>query len=98
MHASLAMNPISLIFPAVLGPAARHLAGAGSARQKLSGRYLRHVGLHGPDSSGTSPPFSTPILPGFPPHGWCFRVLHFEPIGRAAGVIHRVLALRHDAF
>jgi hypothetical protein len=26
------------------------------------------------------------------------RVLHFEPIGRAAGTVSRVLPLRHDAF
>jgi flagellar biosynthesis component FlhA len=31
-------------------------------------------------------------------HGRCIRVLHFEPVRRAARAIHRVLALRHDAF
>src|SRR6516164_10526012 len=39
-----------------------------------------------------------PILLGFPLHGRCIRVLHFEPIGRAAGTVGRVLALRHDTF
>ena len=31
-------------------------------------------------------------------HRRCRQVLHLEPIRRAAGAIHRVLALRHDAF
>src|SRR6516164_10943719 len=39
-----------------------------------------------------------PILLGFALHGRCIQVLHFEPIGRAAGTVGRVLALRHDTF
>src|SRR5215831_4503346 len=31
-------------------------------------------------------------------HGRCIQVLHFEPIGRAAGTVGRVLALRDNAF
>src|SRR5262245_5128875 len=31
-------------------------------------------------------------------HRRCRQVLHLEPIRRAAGAIHRVLPLRHDAF
>ena len=42
--------------------------------------------------------FFTPFFFGLPLHGRCIRVPHFEPIGPAAGAIHRVLALRHDAF
>ena len=34
----------------------------------------------------------------FPLHGRRVRVLHVEPIGRAAGTVGRVLALRHDTF
>src|SRR5262249_40783847 len=44
-----------------------------------------------------SPPFS-PILLGFTLHGRCIHVLHFEPIGRAAGAVGGILALRHNAF
>src|SRR5262249_5589892 len=39
----------------------------------------------------------TPILFGFPLHCRCIRVLHFEPIGRAAGTVGRSKALRHDS-
>src|SRR6516164_8110434 len=39
-----------------------------------------------------------PILLGFALHGRCIGVLHFEPIGRAAGTVGRVLALRDDTF
>ena len=38
------------------------------------------------------------MLLGFTPHGRRNRVLHFEPIGRAAGTVGRILALRDDAF
>src|SRR5262245_23419011 len=38
-----------------------------------------------------------PILFGFAPHGGCIRVLHFEPIGRAAGTVGGIL-LRDNAF
>jgi len=47
----------------------------------------------------TIPPcFSSPIFLGFALHRRSRRVLHLEPIRRAAGAIYRVLALRHDAF
>src|SRR5262249_49589146 len=39
-----------------------------------------------------------PILFGFPFHSRCIRVLHFEPIRRAAGTVDGILPLRHDAF
>src|SRR5215831_7614135 len=39
-----------------------------------------------------SPPFS-PILLRFPLHRRASRILHFEPIGRAAGAIGGILAL-----
>src|SRR6516164_1381085 len=39
-----------------------------------------------------------PILLGFALHGRCIQVLHFEPIGRAAATVGRVLPLRHDTF
>ena len=58
----------------------------------------------GPDSPRggigvTIPPcFSSPIFLGFALHRRSRRVLHLEPIRRAAGAIYRVLALRHDAF
>src|SRR5262249_38907011 len=42
-------------------------------------------------------PFS-PILLFFPLHRRCIRVLHFKPVGGAAGTIGRVLPLRDDAF
>ena len=38
------------------------------------------------------------MLLGFTPHGRRIRVLHFEPIGRTAGTVGRILALRYDAF
>src|SRR5262245_62290857 len=41
---------------------------------------------------------SAPILLRFPLHRRSRRVLHFEPIGGAAGTVGRVLALRDDAF
>jgi hypothetical protein len=31
-------------------------------------------------------------------HCRCTRVLHFEPMGRAAGTVDRVLTFRHDTF
>jgi len=40
----------------------------------------------------------TPILLGFSLHSRRLRVLHFEPIRRAAGTAGRVLALRDDTF
>src|SRR6516225_8262633 len=45
-----------------------------------------------------SPFFFAPILFGFALHGPCICVLHFEPIGRAAGTVGGALALRDDAF
>src|SRR5262249_58542091 len=39
-----------------------------------------------------------PIFLGLPYHRGSRRVLHLEPVRRVAGAIHRVLALRHDAF
>jgi hypothetical protein len=39
-----------------------------------------------------------PIFFGFTFHGLCIRVPHFEPVGRAARTVGRVLPLRHDAF
>src|SRR5215831_12731861 len=44
-----------------------------------------------------SPPFS-PILLFFPLYCRCIQVLHFEPIGRAAGAVARAKVLRYDAF
>src|SRR5262249_27419945 len=41
---------------------------------------------------------SPPILLGFAFHCRCVRVLHFEPIGRTAGTVGRILALRDNAF
>ena len=38
-----------------------------------------------------------PILFGFALHGRCIRVLHFEPIRRAARTVGGILALRHNA-
>jgi hypothetical protein len=40
---------------------------------------------------------SSPILLRLAPHRLACRILHLEPIRRAAGVIERVLLLRHDA-
>src|SRR5262245_17316237 len=37
---------------------------------------------------------SSPLLLGVALHGRCIRVLHFEPVRRAAGAIRRALALR----
>ena len=37
---------------------------------------------------------ASPILLRLALHGRCVRVLHFEPIGRAAGTVGRVLPLR----
>jgi hypothetical protein len=34
----------------------------------------------------------------FARHRRASRVVHLEPVGRAAGTVGRVLALRHDAF
>src|SRR5215813_10672606 len=45
-----------------------------------------------------SPFLFAPILLGFPLHGRCIRVLHFEPIGGAPGTVDGILALRDDAF
>jgi hypothetical protein len=46
-----------------------------------------------------SPPaVSAPILLRFTLHGRCVRVLHFEPVGRATGVVGRILSLRDNAF
>ena len=44
-----------------------------------------------------SPPFS-PIFLRLPLYRRRLRVLHFEPVGRAAGTVGRVLTLRHDTF
>ena len=41
---------------------------------------------------------STPILLRFPLHRRSSRVLHLEPMRRAAGTVGRVLALRDDTF
>src|SRR5262249_59649774 len=38
------------------------------------------------------------LLLCFAHHRRTSRGLHFEPVGRATGAIHRVPALRHDAF
>src|SRR5262249_20416748 len=38
-----------------------------------------------------------PILLRFPLHRRSRRVLHLEPVGRAAGTVDGILALRHDA-
>src|SRR5262249_27138504 len=47
---------------------------------------------------GFSAPFSfAPFFLRFALHGWCTRVLHFEPIGRSAGAVERVLPFRDDA-
>src|SRR5262249_8928257 len=39
-----------------------------------------------------------PVLFRLSLYGRCIRVLHFKPIGRAAGTVGRVLALRDNAF
>src|SRR5262249_61000262 len=39
-----------------------------------------------------------PILPPLHVHSRCICVLHFEPIGRAAGTVEGILSLRDDAF
>src|SRR5262245_38343114 len=39
-----------------------------------------------------------PIFLSLPLHGWRVRVLHFEPVRRAAGTVGGILALRDDAF
>ena len=46
----------------------------------------------------SAPSLFTPVFLRLALHRRCIRVLHFEPIGRAAGTIGRILALRHDAF
>jgi hypothetical protein len=40
----------------------------------------------------------SPILPPLRAHSRRIRVLHFKPIGGAAGTVGGVLALRDDAF
>jgi hypothetical protein len=50
------------------------------------------------DERASSPPPFTPFFFGLPLHGWRIRVLHFEPIGGAAGTVDGILALRQDAF
>src|SRR5262249_42125281 len=49
-------------------------------------------------SSWSSPSSFAPIFLRLALHRRCRQVLHLEPIRRAAGAIHRVLTLRHDAF
>jgi hypothetical protein len=49
------------------------------------------------DHSSLPPPLA-PVLLVLPLHRQGVRVLHLEPIGRAAATIARVFALRHDAF
>ena len=39
-----------------------------------------------------------PVLFRLSLHRRCIRVLHFEPIGRAAGLVGGILALRHNVF
>src|SRR5262245_25652426 len=41
---------------------------------------------------------SAPLLLRLSLHHRHLRVLHLEPIGRAAGAVGRVLSLRHDPF
>src|SRR6516225_5684691 len=53
---------------------------------KTAGRFL------------SPPPLPPPVLFLFALHRRRVQVLHFEPIRRAAGAIHRAPALRHDAF
>src|SRR5262249_37657818 len=51
------------------------------------------------NSSGTHRSMlSPPVLLGLTPHRLACRVLALDPVGRAAGAVHRRLALRHDAF
>jgi hypothetical protein len=38
------------------------------------------------------------VFLGLPRHGWCIRILHFEPIRRTPRPVSRILPLRHDAF
>jgi hypothetical protein len=38
------------------------------------------------------------LVTAFALHGRCIGVLHFEPIGRAAGTVGGILALRDNAF
>src|SRR5262249_2471008 len=49
-------------------------------------------------SCPSSPFLFTPFFFGFALHGRCICVLHFEPVGRAAGTVGGILALRDDAF
>ena len=67
---------------------------------KLGDRYvdkehIRKISIH---RSPPTPPALPPILLGLTLHSRCIRVLHFEPIGRAAGTVGGILALRDDAF
>src|SRR5262249_26466656 len=57
-------------------------------RRSVRGRTERACG------SSSAPP----ILLRFPLHRRASRILHFKPIGRAAGTVGGVLALRHDTF
>jgi len=50
-----------------------------------------------PLSCRSPPTLFAPFLLCLPFHGRCIRVLHFEPIGRAAGTVGGILALRDDA-
>ena len=65
-------------------------------------RTGRSQRLRAPLARNFAPPLLpfvlAPILFGFAPHGGCIRVLHFEPIGRAAGTVGGILALRDNAF
>src|SRR5262249_49481469 len=58
-------------------------------------RGIRFLLTLSPVSPVASP---SPIFLRFPPHRFTRRVLHLEPIRRAAGAIRRALALRDDAF
>jgi hypothetical protein len=53
-------------------------------------RRLNWVEFTNAEANGarrSSPFLFAPFFFGLPPHGWCIRVLHLEPIGRAAGTV-----------
>src|SRR5262245_52070286 len=67
---------------------------SGSTTERLNSLYVSILS----NLSASPIIYLCPILLGLPFHSRCIRVLHLEPIGRAAGAVVGVLALRHDAF
>ena len=65
----------------------------------LTGLFRGCEGRFG--NAGTARVFQCDVrhsLVGLALHGRCIRLLHLEPIGRAAGAVGRVLSLRNDVF